>query len=79
MASFNTYLYIAFVALGLYFLATKEPSWDSISFLGIALAFDPFDQHQAWGQRPLWQRGILLIHLILVLGLVAMMLLSSLG
>jgi hypothetical protein len=79
MAPYNKYLYIAFVAMGLYFLVSKEPSWDSISFLGIALAFDPFDQDQPWGQRPVWQRGILLVHLMVVLGLVGMMLFASFG
>jgi hypothetical protein len=39
------------------------------SFLGIALAFDPFDVDQGWKQRPLWQKAILIFHLALVAGL----------
>jgi hypothetical protein len=31
--------------------------------LGIALAFDPFDQNQTWKERPFWQKAWLILHL----------------
>jgi hypothetical protein len=31
--------------------------------LGIALAFDPFNQEQKWNDRPTWQKAVLIIHL----------------
>jgi hypothetical protein len=34
--------------------------------LGIGLAFDPFDTEQKWNDRPIWQKVILVIHLVLV-------------
>jgi hypothetical protein len=40
--------------------------------LGIALAFDPFDQAQKWQNRPLWQKAVLMIHLAVVAVLLAL-------
>jgi len=37
--------------------------------MGIALAFDPFDQEQAWKERPNWQKAVLIIHLAVVVAL----------
>lgn len=34
--------------------------------LGIALAFDPFDQNQPFNERPTWQKVWLVVHLVLV-------------
>lgn len=34
--------------------------------LGIALAFDPFDQSVSWKERPLYQRAWLIVHLVLL-------------
>jgi hypothetical protein len=36
------------------------------SSIGIALAFDPFNQEQKWNDRPSWQKAVLIIHLVLV-------------
>jgi hypothetical protein len=33
------------------------------SSIGIALAFDPFDQAQKWNDRPTWQKVVLFVHL----------------
>jgi hypothetical protein len=33
------------------------------SSIGIALAFDPFDQAQKWNDRPTWQKTVLFVHL----------------
>jgi len=59
----NRFLYISFVILGLYYaLLDKDPGM-AISTLGLALAFDPFNQNQPWSQRPLYQRIWLILHL----------------
>jgi len=39
---------------------------EAAASLGIALAFDPFDQDQKWNDRPTWQKAVLIIHLGLV-------------
>jgi hypothetical protein len=33
------------------------------SSIGIASAFDPFDQDQKWNDRPTWQKAVLFVHL----------------
>ncbi|MFZ9598200.1 MAG: hypothetical protein ACO28T_07360, partial [Schleiferiaceae bacterium] len=38
----------------------------AIAQIGIALAFDPFDPNQPWGERPRWQRVWLYTHLALI-------------
>ena len=67
--SFNKYLYIGFVLLGLYELWVKKSALEAATQLGIALIFDPFDQNQPWKERPQWQKAILIIHLALMGGL----------
>jgi hypothetical protein len=64
-------LYIGFVMLGLYYLAFAHRTADAIPVLGIALAFDPFDPAISFKQRPSLQRGVLYLHLTVVLLLVA--------
>ena len=34
--------------------------------LGIALAFDPFNQEHKWNERPAWQKVVLFVHLAFV-------------
>ena len=68
-SSFNKYLYIGFVLLGLYELWVKKSALEAATQLGIALIFDPFDQNQPWKERPQWQKAILIIHLALMGGL----------
>ena len=68
-SSFNKYLYIGFVLLGLYELWVKKSALEAATQLGIALIFDPFDQNQPWKERPQWQKVILIIHLALMGGL----------
>ncbi|WP_288041158.1 hypothetical protein [Flavobacterium sp.] len=36
-------------------------------YFGLGLAFDPFTPTQAWNNKPLWQKTVLLSELILVL------------
>jgi hypothetical protein len=38
----------------------------AVSSLGIALAFDPFNQEQKWNDRPNWQKVVLISHLAIV-------------
>lgn len=59
----NPILYISFIALGLYYLIVKSDFTEATITLGIALAFDPFNQQTQWQLRPLWQRAVVLIHL----------------
>jgi hypothetical protein len=67
--SFNKYLYIGFVLLGLYELWVKKSALEAATQLGIALIFDPFDQNQPWKERTKKQKAILIIHLALMGGL----------
>ena len=62
-AKFNRLLYLLFILLALYqSLYTKEYI-DAASSLAIALIFDPFDQEQAWNDRPNWQKIWVFVHL----------------
>lgn len=65
---YNKWVYGAFVLLALYHLIWGDFG-SAAGTLGIALVFDPFDQTQPWGERPLWQKAWLMIHLSLALGL----------
>lgn len=64
---FMKWLYIGFVGLGMYYLFKTDWINAAIQF-GIALAFDPFDPEQSWKLRPIWQRLILIVHLLLAFG-----------
>ncbi len=68
--SFNKFIYIGFILFGMYELAFKHSAGEAATFMGIALAFDPFDQSQPWKQRPTWQKVVLIIHLAVVAGLI---------
>jgi hypothetical protein len=68
--SYNKYLYIGFVLFGLYELVFKHSAAQAATHFGIALAFDPYDQSQPWKERPSWQRGILIIHLVILFSLI---------
>ena len=67
--NFNKFLYIGFLILGGVYLFQKDKS-QTLIFLGIALAFDPFNVEQKWNDRPNWQKIILITHLSIVFGLV---------
>ncbi len=64
--SFNKFLYIGFLLLGLYQVIVSKDYMQAAASLGIALAFDPFNQEQKWNDRPIWQKILLIIHLALV-------------
>jgi hypothetical protein len=67
--NFSKILYMAFILLGAYYSIFKHDYLEAGATFGIALAFDPFDQKVAWNARPIWQRGILIMHLIGVITL----------
>jgi hypothetical protein len=73
---FNRWAYGGFVLLSIYFLFINKDVASAMSNLGIALAFDPFDQRVTWAARPLYQRMWLLIHVGLTFSLFAVMLFS---
>ena len=64
--SFNKFLYLGFLLLGMYQAFFSKDYMQSVASLGIALAFDPFDQEQKWNDRPNWQKAVLIIHLAFV-------------
>ena len=70
--NFSKILYIAFILLGAYYAIFKHDYLEAGATFGIALAFDPFDQKVAWKARPIWQRGILIMHLASVFSLLAL-------
>lgn len=41
------------------------------TFIPIAMVFDPFDETVSWKNRPIWQRTLLITHLILSLALIS--------
>ena len=66
---FNKFLYIGFLLLGLFQVFFSKDYMQATASLGIALAFDPFNQEEKWNDRPTWQKAVLIIHLALVAGL----------
>lgn len=67
--NFTRILYILFVLFGLYQIFMTNTFLNAASSLGIALAFDPFDQNQPWKERPRWQKAWLIVHLAIVASL----------
>ena len=63
---FSKFLYAAFLLLGLFQAFFSKDHVQAASSLGIGLAFDPFDPEQKWGDRPMWQKAVLIVHLALV-------------
>ena len=65
-SSFNKFLYIGFLLLGLYQAVISKDYMQATASLGIGMAFDPFNPAQKWNDRPTWQKAVLIIHLALV-------------
>ena len=65
---FNKYLYVGFVLVGLFQGLFSKDLGSAMSSLCIALAFNPWGSKN-WKEAPVWQKAILLVHLVLVLGL----------
>lgn len=66
---FNKFLYIGFLALGLYQAILNKDYIQATASLGIGMAFDPFDTETKWNVRPTWQKTVLIIHLALVVAM----------
>ncbi len=65
--SINRFLYIGFLILGVFQVFWAKDYLQAATSFGIGLAFDPFDQQTKWTERPLWQKSILIVQLIIVL------------
>lgn len=61
--SFYRVGYALFILLGLYQLLSENDFTSAASSFGIGLIFDTFDRYQKWGEKPVWQRTILLFQL----------------
>lgn len=70
MNQFSKYLYVGFLLLGLYQSIVIKDYIQSGASLGIALAFDPFDQNVTWKERPVWQKITLIVHLAVCASLI---------
>lgn len=64
--SFNKFLYIGFLLLGLYQAIFSKDYMQAAASFGIGLAFDPFNTEQKWDDRPTWQKTVLILHFALV-------------
>jgi hypothetical protein len=60
------FVYLGYVLFGMYLMIFRRSFGEAAIYLGIALAFDPFDPQVSWKQRPIWQRAALIIHLAIV-------------
>lgn len=65
-SSINRFLYVGFLLLGLFQAIFSRDYMQAAASLGIGLAFDPFNTEQKWGDRPRWQKGVLILNLALV-------------
>jgi phosphate/sulfate permease len=66
---YTKYIYAGFVLLAVYYTIFQKDYSSAAAQLGIALAFDPFDQDQKWNERPKWQRAWLIVHLAITAAL----------
>ncbi len=58
------FLYIGFISLGI-FTAVRGDYSQAAIYMGIALAFDPFNPDLPWKERPTWQKFVLIANLAL--------------
>lgn len=68
--SINRWVYSAFVLLGIYMVVFHREYANAATYIGVALAFDPFDVNQPWNERPTWQKAILIAHLAFTAALI---------
>ena len=69
LKGFNKWLYGLFIVSGLYMFIFSDDFMGGVSNLGIALIFDPFNQSIKWKERQLYQKAVLVVHVMLVIGL----------
>lgn len=65
-ATLPRFVYGGFLVMAIYHVVFWRDFGDAAMNLGIALAFDPFDQAVTWKDRPSYQRAWLIIHIILL-------------
>lgn len=63
----NRIMYGSFCFMGAYTSIFNHDFFQAAAFLGIALAFDPFDQTVTWKDRSIFQKGLLIGHVCLIL------------
>ena len=63
LRNLNRFGYTGFVMAGIYF-AVIGKFGEAAMFWGLGLVFDPFDTTIPFNKRPLYQRAILLAHLV---------------
>jgi hypothetical protein len=68
-AGTNRILYVLFCLMGTYAALVKHDYGQAAIDLGIALAFDPFDHTIPWKERSNFQKGLLILHVLVVGGL----------
>ncbi|WP_297334472.1 hypothetical protein [Flavobacterium sp.] len=73
---YNRFLHIAFILFGCYKLIFSEEKEDALIYFGIAPAFDPFDTKQAWNEKPVWQKAILLLEVTTAMTLIVLSLIN---
>lgn len=70
---FNRVMYALMIGLSLFYIFFNKDLATTMSTLGIGLIFDPFKQEVPWTQRPLYQKVVLLVHLLLVFALLGIL------
>jgi hypothetical protein len=66
----NPYFYGGLMMVtAVHWVIYKDLMNGAIAF-NLALAFDPFNQNQKWEDRPLWQKGWLVVHVTIGIGLI---------
>ena len=67
----SRYLYVLFTLISLIFVLRKDFR-SAVMYAGLSLAFDPFDPSVAFGQRPLWQKAWLIVHVLALLAVLTL-------
>lgn len=65
---FNRVIYLFFVVVGVVSLVMQE-YLTTVSLLGIAILFDPFDADQSWREKPFWQKAVFSVQGLMVVGI----------
>jgi hypothetical protein len=68
---FRRVIYLLFCGIGIYYVVARQ-YMQAVVYIGLALAFDPFDAHITWKARPVYQKGWLLVHALLLMVLLIM-------
>lgn len=66
--------YFSFLMIAAGFVAARNFT-DAMMYLGLAFIFDPFNSAVPFQQRPVYQRLLLLVHLVITIAVLSLMLL----